>query len=202
MHLHYVLNINEAKKKDIISDDDKFFYWLAEQDGIFVERDKYGNIIFLPPHTYQMIQYNMEIFMQLYNWNKNHKRGIVFASSTGFTLPDGAIRAPDVAWIRKEKDKILSKEEKEKFAPICPDFVVELKSPYQSLKQLQEKMEEYRENGALLGWLIDMEEEIIYIYEQNKEVREVRGFKGKLSAEPYLPGFALDLDELKRLKEE
>jgi Uma2 family endonuclease len=147
-------------------------------------------------------QYNVAIFFELGQWNKQKKLGVVFGSSAGFTLPNGAVRSPDASWISKERDRMLSKEEKETFAPICPDFVVELKSPQQTLRELQAKMEEYMENGARLGWLIDMDEERIWIYEEGKEVRLCEGLKGKLSGEPYLPGFALDLDELKRLKEE
>jgi Uma2 family endonuclease len=200
--MHYVLNINQAKAQNIISDEDKFFYWLAAQGDIVIERDKNGNIIFMSPTNSKYGKYNEEVSSQLWLWNKKTKSGEVFDSSTGFELPNKAIRSPDVSWIKKERWNALTKEEKNSFAPICPDFVVELKSPHQSLKQLQEKMEEYRENGAQLGWLIDMEEEVVYIYEQNKEVKQVKGLKGKLSAEPYLPGFALDLDELKQLKEE
>lgn len=200
--MRYLLNIQDAKLRNIISDEDAFFEWLAMQDGIFVEMDKNKNIIFMEHVGCKYGQYNVAIFFELGQWNKQKKLGVVFGSSAGFTLPNGAVRSPDVSWVSKDRDRMLSKEEKEKFAPICPDFVVELKSPGQSLKELQEKMEEYMENGAKLGWLIDMDEEKIWIYEEGKEVRLCEGLKGKLSGEPYLPGFALDLDELKRLKEE
>lgn len=200
--MRYLLNIQDAKLRNIISDEDAFFEWLAMQEDMVVERDKDRNIIFMSPTGYKYGKYNEEISSQLWLWNKKTKLGEAFDSSTGFTLPNGAVRSPDVSWVSKERDRMLSKEDKEKFAPICPDFVVELKSPQQTLRGLQAKMEEYMENGAKLGWLIDMDEEKIWIYEEGKEVRLCEGLKGKLSGEPYLPGFALDLDELKRLKEE
>ncbi|GAB4199442.1 MAG: Uma2 family endonuclease [Bacteroidia bacterium] len=200
--MHYLLNIQDAKSKNIISDEDAFFEWLAMQEDMVVERDKNRNIIFMSPTGYKYGEYNGEVYSQVWLWNKKTKLGYTFDSSTGFTLPNGAVRSPDVSWVSKERDRMLSKEEKEKFAPICPDFVVELKSPQQTLRELQAKMEEYMENGAKLGWLIDMDEERIWIYEEGKDVRLCEGLKGKLSGEPYLPGFALDLDELKRLKEE
>lgn len=200
--MRYLLNIQDAKNKNIISDEDAFFEWLAMQEDMVVERDKDRNIIFMSPTGYKYGKYNEEISSQLWLWNKKTKLGEAFDSSTGFTLPNGAVRSPDASWIKKERWQALTEAEKNSFAPICPDFVVELKSPQQTLRELQAKMEEYMENGARLGWLIDMDEERIWIYEEGKEVRLCEGLKGKLSGEPYLPGFALDLDELKRLKEE
>lgn len=128
-------------------------------------------------------------------WNRQTKLGFGFNSSTRFHLANGADHSPDLAWIRKERWQALSQEEKETFAPICPDCVVELRSKSDSLKSLQEKMQEYQENGLLLGWLIDGQKQRVEIYQQGQEV-EVLAKPSSLSGEETLPGFVLDLTEV------
>ena len=118
---------------------------------------------------------------------------LVFDSSTGFRLPNGAIRSPDAAWITKERWEALSEAQQEKFPPLCPDFVVELKSESDPLKAAQEKMGEWLENGCRLGWLLDPQGQKAYVYRPGMAVAEREGFTHQLSGEDVLPGFSLDL---------
>ena len=138
---------------------------------------------------------NLDIIVQLGNWNKQNKLGVAFDSSTGFKLPNGAERSPDASWVRKETWESLTDAEKERFAPICPDFVVELRSKSDALKPLQEKMQEYIDNGAKLGWLIDRQNQQVEIYRQDKAVEIIKSPQ-TLLGEEILPGFVLDLTEI------
>jgi Uma2 family endonuclease len=125
-------------------------------------------------------------------WGKADGTGIGFSSSAIFALPNGAKRSPDVSWIRRERWEAIPKDQREKFALICPDFVVELRSRTDRLKQLKQKMEEYRENGAQLGWLIDPLKKKVYVYRPNEEVEELDS-PSSISGEPLLKGFTLEL---------
>ena len=139
---------------------------------------------------------NMAVSAILYLWNKNKKTGYVFDSSSGFTLPSGAMRSPDAAWIKKEKWEALSIEDREKFAHICPDFIIEIKSKTDSLKEQQNKMQEWLENGCCLGWLIDFDNKIVYIYKPKHEVSVINTFATPISDEDVLQGFELNLNEI------
>ena len=129
-------------------------------------------------------------------WNREKKSGIVFSPSTGFTLPNGAMRSPDVSFIRHERWKALSKEDKKKFAHICPDFIAELLSESDSIDHLKDKMIEWMDNGCRLAWLIDPIEEKAYIYRPDKETETIDTFDTVLSGENVLPDFELPLPEL------
>jgi Uma2 family endonuclease len=136
--------------------DDEYFFALCQANrDLRLERDADGNIILMPPTGSETGRYNVELSTEVVIWNRKTKSGYVFDSSTGFTLPNSAVRSPDVSWIRKERWDHLPKEKQEKFAPICPDFVIEIRSRTDSIHELKAKMEEYRENGCQLGWLID-----------------------------------------------
>ena len=137
----------------------------------------------------------LDIEGQLWLWNRQTKQGKAFNSSTGFHLPNGADRSPDAAWIKLERWEKLTKEEQEGFAPICPDFVVELRSPCDSIETLRNKMQEYIENGAKLAWLIDRKNRQVEIYKQDKDI-EVLDHPSYVSGEDVLPGFILDLTEV------
>jgi Uma2 family endonuclease len=128
-------------------------------------------------------------------WNRRQKLGITFDSSAGFKLPNGANRSPDASWILKEKWETLTLEQKSKFAPICPDFVMELMSPSDSLNLTQSKMQEYRDNGARLGWLINRKDREVEIYRINRPI-EVLQSPATLSSEDVLPEFILDLETI------
>jgi Uma2 family endonuclease len=138
---------------------------------------------------------NADILGQLWLWNRQTQLGQIFDSSSSFHLPNGADRSPDVSWIGQDRWDTLTPEEKSGFAPLCPDFVLELRSKNDSLESLQQKMQEYQENGAKLGWLIDRSRKKVEIYRPKKSV-EVQNSPNSLSGEDILPGFTLDLSEI------
>ncbi|MFM6508314.1 MAG: Uma2 family endonuclease, partial [Dolichospermum sp.] len=142
---------------------------LANRD-LQLERNATGELIIMPPTGSYTGKINFDIAGQLWFWNRQTKLGEAFDSSTGFHLPNGSDRSPDAAWIKQEKWDTLSLEQKETFAPICPDFVLELRSKTDSLEKLQSKMREYIENGASLGWLIDQKNQRVEIYRPGKDV--------------------------------
>jgi len=128
-------------------------------------------------------------------WVEKDGSGEGFDSSTGFRLPNGAKRSPDLSWINSEKWNAIPKAKRKKFAPVCPDFVVELRSETDSLTKLKDKMEEYIENGASLAWLIDAEKRKVYVYRPNAEVETLEN-PLEISGEPLLQGFVLNLKEI------
>ena len=136
-----------------------------------------------------------QVGFQLGTWAKQDGTGITFSSSAGFVLPNGAIYAPYASWVPLSWWNTLSKEERDGFAHRCPDFFVELRSEWDDLAIFQDKMAEYMENGAFLGWLIDFHERIVYVYRQGKAV-ETQEEPDTVSGDPVLPGFVLDLREL------
>ncbi len=160
-----------------------------------LERTATGELIVMPPTGSETGNRNLDIAGQLWLWNRQNQLGIAFDSSTGFHLPNGADRSPDASWIRQERWDLLTQEEREIFAPICPDFVLELRSKNDSIDKLQAKMIEYIENGASLGWLIDLKNKTVEIYLQNQDV-ELLNHPVNLSGEDILPGFMLDLTEV------
>lgn len=133
--------------------------------------------------------------MQLRLWSKRDGSGATFDSSTGFRLPNGAVRSPDASWIRQSRLAGLSAEEKKKFIPLCPDFIIELRSATDSLSVLQEKMQEYLDNGAQIGLLLDPEQRRVYVYRLGVGVEELESPE-TISGEPILSGFVLDLREI------
>jgi len=181
------------KMGELMSDED-FFQFCQMNDTLEFERDSHGNIILMSPTGSFTGSFNFRVLGNLFVWNENSNLGIAFESSTGFTLPNGAIRSPDASWIRNERWNLLTNEQKEKFAPICPDFVVEIRAKSDEIKYLQAKMTEYIENGTHLAWLIDRFEDKVYIYRANKPVSIVHSLKVKLSGDSILPGFVLDLE--------
>ena len=172
---------------------DEQFYELCVQNPDYkFERTAKGALIIMSPTGGETGGKNWSINGQLWLWNQRTGLGIGFDSSTCFKLPNGADRSPDAAWILQERWDALSREERRKFPPICPDFVLELRSPTDTLKNLREKMVEYRENGARLGWLIDPINKQVEVYRLGQEV-EVLKEPVTLSGEDVLPGFVLDL---------
>lgn len=157
-----------------------------------LERTATGELIVMPPTGSDTGYRNLDIEGQLWLWNRQTKLGVAFNSSTGFHLPNGADRSPDASWVKLERWQALTLEEREGFAPICPDFVVELRSPSDSMETLRAKMREYMENQASLGWLIDRKNRKVEIYRQGRDV-EILEHPTILSGEDVLPGFILDL---------
>ena len=160
-----------------------------------LERTAQGELIVNPPTGGETGKRNLSIEAQLWVWNQQTKLGEAFDSSTGFHLPNGADRSPDVSWVCQERWDALTPEQKESFIPLCPDFVVELRSKSDNMEPLRVKMREYMNNGARLGWLIDRKNRKVEIYRQNREV-EVLENPASLSGEDVLPGFVLDLTEV------
>jgi len=176
---------------------DDFFDFCQANDTLNFERNENGNIILMAPTGSQSSIYNGDIVYQLTHWNKKNKLGVVLESNGGLTLPDGSNRAADAAWISNEKWNNLSQGEKEKFAPVCPEFVIELRSKNDSLKYLKSKMKMWISNGVLEAWLIDPIEEEVHIYGKDGFYELADTFYKKISAKNILPGFVLDLTELK-----
>jgi Uma2 family endonuclease len=169
-----------------------FLDLVAANPELHLERTSAGELVIVPPAGGETGDRNDDISFQLRAWNKQTKLGKTFNSSTGFNLPNGATRSPDASWVRLDRWEALTSEEREAFPPLCPDFVVELRSPTDNLKKLQAKMQEYIEQGAQLGWLIDPKTKQVEIYRLGQD-KEVLSQPTTLSGEDVLPGFVLDL---------
>ena len=175
---------------------DEQLYQLCQTNrDVKFERTAAGELIVMPPTGGETGDRNAEITFQLRAWNKRTELGKTFDSSTGFKLPNGANRSPDAAWIRLERWEGLTPEQRRKFPPLAPDFVVELRSATDDLKSLQDKMQEYRDNGVRLGFLIDPQNQRVEIYRLGRDV-EVLESPTSLSGENLLPGFVLDLSQI------
>jgi Uma2 family endonuclease len=175
--------------------DDLFLRVCRDNPELRLELTAQGELIIMPPTGSETGWRGNEVSFSLTAWAKRDGTGLVFDSSTGFTLPNGAKRSPDASWVRRARWSALTKEQRREFAPLCPDFVVELRSPTDSLATLRAKMLEYIENGAQLGWLLDPLERHVHIYRPGQPV-EVLDNPTTLSGEPVLPGFVLAVSEL------
>ena len=185
--LPIVLNFQDVLKK---MTDDEFENFCRRNPDVQIELTKEGELVIMPPTGGKTGVRNFSLIVEFGKWLDKDQSGVGFDSSTVFVLPNGAKRSPDLAWVKKERWDELSEEEKERFPPFCPDFVVELRSPSDSLNNLQTKMEEYIENGASLGWLIDPQERKIYVYRPNLEP-EILENPESVSGEPLLKNFSL-----------
>ena len=175
--------------------DEKFYAFCQLNRDLFIERDARGDMIVMPPAGGETSERNAEITMQLRIWAKGDGTGASFDSSGGFRLPNGAVRSPDAAWIESTRLNALSASERRKFIPLCPDFVIELRSASDSLPPLKAKMREYLDNGLGLGWLIDPDPQRVYVYRPGLPVEELEK-PSRLFGDPILRGFELDLDEI------
>ncbi len=172
--------------------DEQFFQLCQNNRDLQFERTASGELLIMPPTGGETGNRNIELSYQLQSWSRQNNLGKAFDSSGGFKLPNGADRSPDASWVRRERWEALTPEQREKFLPLCPDFAVELRSPSDSLKKIQEKMQEYIDNGARLGWLIDRKNKRVEIYRPGRDV-EILENPATLSGEDVLPGFVLDL---------
>ncbi|MDQ3012718.1 MAG: Uma2 family endonuclease [Acidobacteriota bacterium] len=177
------------------STEDVFYELCKQNPNLRLERTAEGEVIVMPPTGGETGNRNHSINGQFYNWTKKDGSGSAFDSSTGFKLPDGADRSPDASWVEKARLAQLSLEEKKKFLPLCPDFAIELRSPSDTLETTKAKMEEYIACGLRLGWLIDPEEKVVYVYRLGEPVQKLEN-ANEVSADPELPGFVLDLREV------
>ena len=174
---------------------DSFFDFCQLNSHLRIERDSFGKLIIMSPAGSETGNRNFKLIQQLANWTDKDGTGIGFDSSAGFILPSGATRSPDASWIKLTRWNSLSDVAKTKFAPIAPDFVVELRSPSDSLQVLKDKMQEYIDNGVSLGWLIDRPSRQVYIYTPGKNVRCLDN-PSTVSSDSLLPGFNLDLTKI------
>lgn len=175
---------------------EQFAILAATNRDLRLERTAAGELIVNPPTGGESGKRNLSITGQLYAWFEAHESlGEAFDSSTGFKLPNGANRSPDAAWVRRERWAALTPEQREGFVPLCSDFVVELRSKTDVLKPLQAKMQEYIDNGAQLGWLIDPQTRRVEVYRPGQTV-EILTNPSALSGDPLLPGFTLALKRI------
>ncbi|MDZ4875896.1 MAG: hypothetical protein CLLPBCKN_005316 [Chroococcidiopsis cubana SAG 39.79] len=171
--------------------DEQFFQLCQQNRDLKFERTATGKIIIMPPTGWGTGNRNIKLSTRLELWAKRDNISIAFDSSTGFILPNKAIRSPDAAWVRRDRIEAINPNP-DKFLPLAPDFVVELMSASDLLEDLQAKMREYIENGVRLGWLIDPKQQYVEIYRQGREVEALLS-PTTLSGEDILPAFVLDL---------
>lgn len=178
--------------------DKQLLKFCSQNSDLRIERNNKGQLIIKSPTFSLTAHYNANILAEIVYWNNQTKSGVVFDSNGGFTLPDNAMRAADVAWIEKKRWDAVPENDKKSFSHICPDFVIELKSETDSLKILKQKMQEWIRNGCHLGWLIDTAGRKTYIYKPNSAIKMV-SFDKKLSGENVLPGFEMNLNSVLNL---
>ncbi|MBD2312896.1 Uma2 family endonuclease [Desertifilum sp. FACHB-1129] len=175
--------------------DDQFFEFCQLNRNLRIELTATGEILIMPPTGSETGERNFNLIGQLWAWVNQDNTGIGFDSSTGFQLPNGAKVSPDAAWVQLERWNALTSEQQQKFAPLCPDFIVELRSPSDNLEPLKAKMQEYLDNGMRLGWLIDRKNRQVYLYRLGRAV-ECLDNPATLSGEEVLSGFTLDLSKI------
>ncbi|HYV93184.1 MAG TPA: Uma2 family endonuclease [Chitinophagales bacterium] len=178
--------------------DEEFQKFTIKNSPYQFEREPDGTIVMMEPTVSYGGYFNSTLSGELYSWNRKMKLGYLFDSSTGFKLPDGSVRSPDASFVVKERWEALTEKEKNSYSPICPDFVVELKSPSDDLEELKEKMQMYMNNGCRLGWLIDPKHEKVFIYRTPFAFDVIEGFDKKISGDDVLPEFEMDLSILKK----
>ncbi|HAZ47155.1 MAG TPA: hypothetical protein DDW76_32080 [Cyanobacteria bacterium UBA11369] len=175
--------------------DEQFEQLAAANSDLRLELTGKGELIIMPPTGGETGDRNFELDGQLWFWNRQNRLGKAFDSSTGFRLPSGGTRSPDLAWIEMERWEALTPAQRKKFLPLCPDFAVELVSETDEVEDVRQKMQEYLQNGLRLGWLINPKLRQVEIYRPNRDV-EVLDSPATLSGEDVLPGFVLDLEPI------
>jgi Uma2 family endonuclease len=173
----------------------EFYAFCQANQDLRIERTATGKVVIMPPTFSDTGNRNGKAFQQLANWSDQNGTGETFDSSTGFTLPNGATRSPDASWIKLDRWNALKDAEKASFAPICPDFVIELRSSSDTLVGLQEKMQEYIDNGAVLGFLIDRKNRSVHVYRPNQEP-QILDNPEMVEGDPELPGFGLRMAKI------
>jgi Uma2 family endonuclease len=179
--------------KNVHFTDEQFYQLCINNPELIVERDSKGTLIVMAPVGGDSGNREADYIIDLGTWNRQSGLGKVFSSSTLFNLPGGGDRSPDAAWVELSRWQALTPEQRQKFPPIAPNFVIELRSRTDSLKPLQEKMQEYMESGVQLGWMFNPQDQQVEIYRQGQE-KEVRSLPTKLSGEEILPEFELQVD--------
>ena len=174
--------------------DEQFYQLCINNEDLRIERNADGDLLIMPPTGGETGNRNGRLIQQLFNWSDRNATGIAFDSSTGFKLPNGANRSPDASWLPLAKWDGLTSDEKQRFIPLCPDFVIELLSPSDNLSKTQAKLQEYIDNGTKLGWLINRSQKQVEIYRQGQV--DVLNLPDDLSGEDVLIGFTLDLQPI------
>jgi|SRR5580692_10341127 Uma2 family endonuclease len=175
--------------------DEEFFDFCMENSSLRIERDASGEITIMPPAGFETGYRNNDLSRQLGNWAVSDGRGVALDSNTEYFLPNGAARSPDASWVLKSRLESLTKQQKKRFVHLCPDFVVELRSPSDRLPALKAKMEECIENGAQSGWLIDADLRTVCVYRPGRPAEEMQGI-GHIVGEGPVGGFRLELDAI------
>jgi Uma2 family endonuclease len=175
--------------------DDQFYEFCQQNQEYRIERTAKGEIIVEMPTGIGTGRRNFELSLMLGIWARQNGEGYCVDSSGGYVLPNGAVRSPDASWIRKPRLDALTEEEYKKFAPLCPDFVAEIRSASDALKPLQEKMDEYIQNGALLGLLIDPTNKTVHLYRPNQKVETLTD-PATVSCDPEMPGLVFEMAPL------
>ena len=176
-------------------DDEQFFQFCQLNRDLQIERSAEGDILIMTPEGGSSGRGSTRIVALFDRWAERDGSGEVFGSSTGFILPNGATRSPDVSWVSNGRLEALTDKEWHQFLPLCPDFVLELRSPSDSMRRLRQKMEEYRDNGAQLGWLLDPAAKRVEVYRPGAAV-EILENSAALSGEPLLRGFVLEVPQI------
>jgi len=189
------LNLQGKLELEFNMTQEQFMELCENHRNLKFERSANGHLIIMTPTGGITSDRNADLTYQLRAWNRRMKLGKTFDSSGGFKLPNGADRSPDASWVKLERWNSLTPEQQEQFVPLCPDFVVELRSKSDRVSELQEKMREYMNNGAVLGWLIDPQRKVVEIYRPQQEV-EILTNPSTVSGEDILPEFVLDLAEI------
>lgn len=184
----------DMRAADLALSEAEFYRLCQANPDLRLELTAEGHLILMPPTGWETGNRNIGLAGQIDRWARRDSSGLAFDSSTGFRLPDGAIRSPDVAWVLKSRIE-ASSPDPNKFLPLCPDFAVELQSASDTLSALQAKMQMYLNNGLALGWLISPQDKIVEIYRPGQPVETVP-LSGTLSGEPELPGLQVNLDEV------
>jgi len=187
----HTIALKIPRRIDVFSDDELYEFCRQNPD-LRIERDEHGQIFLKMPTGIETSMLNSRLNGELYIWNKQYRLGEVTDADGGYILPDTSMRVPDVAWISHERLATISEENLKKFAPVCPEFVIELRSESDTHTELQDKMEKWIKNGLRLGWLIDPKSDQVYIYYPGRETM-VKDFDEPLSGEDVLPGFELNL---------
>ena len=175
--------------------DEEFYRLCRDNPELRLELTAQRELVIMAPTGSKTGWRNSRLNQRLANWAERDGTGLCFDSSAGFLLPNGAKRSPDAAWVRRERWDALTDEQQEGFAPLCPDFVVELRSPDDRLPDLQDKLAEYIKNGAQLGWLIDPQDKCVFVYRPGQAVECLKDAK-TVRGDPLLRGFVLDLPDI------
>jgi len=175
--------------------DDQFLRLCSDNRDFRIEMSAQGELVIMPPAGSKTGRRNFIIVQRLANWSEQDGTGVGFGADTGFTLPNSSKRGPDAAWMSRERWNRIPEEQQEKLAPVCPDFVIELRSPSDRLSDVQAKMEEYIANGARLGWLLDPFDNCVTIYRPGQPPERIEK-PTVVHGDPILPGFEFDFREI------